>query len=155
VRKLEAIAVVPAAPEHVFAFLSDLRNHWAVADRFVDVVQLGVAGGIVRISGPLGLRRTAATTVTHVQSPALIVGTAEIGARTRARVSWSLWPRDTSTVVRLAAEVEKTSPLDRLLLVFGGRGWLERRFASALAHLAGHFGAREPAVGRPALAGAS
>jgi hypothetical protein len=153
-KRIEAVAVVPAAPEAVFEFLSELRNHWAVADRFVDVVRLGAAGGVVRISGPLGLRRTAATRVMQVESPAFIVGTAEIGARTRARVSWLLSPRNNSTVVRLVARVERASPLDRLLLALGGRVWLERRFASALTHLAGHFGAREAPVGRPALAGA-
>jgi hypothetical protein len=163
VRELEAVAVVPAAPEAVFEFLTALENHWRVADRFVDVVSLEgaagdghAAGGVVRVTGPLGLRRTAATRVERAEPPALLVGTANIGPRTRARVSWSLASYGGGTLVRLAAVVERASRLDRALLALGGRAWLERRFASALAHLARHFGAREPAVSRggPALAGA-
>jgi hypothetical protein len=37
---IEAAALVPAPPEDVFAFLSDLRNHWRLADRFVEVLTL-------------------------------------------------------------------------------------------------------------------
>ena len=148
-RKLEAAAVVPAAPEAVFEFLSALENHWRVADRFVDVVRLDrpagddhADGGVVRVTGPLGLRRTAMTRVERAEPPALLVGTADIGPRTRARVSWSLTPHAAGTLVGLAAEIERAAPLDRVLLGLGGRAWLERRFASALAHLARHFGAR-------------
>jgi hypothetical protein len=148
VRTLEAAAVVPAAPEAVFDFLSELENHWRVADRFVEVVSLEPVGGVVRVSGPLGLRRTAITRVEQLERPTLLVGTADIGSRTRARVSWSLAPRDAGTLVRLAAEVERATAVDRLLLALGGRRWLERRFGSALAHLARHFGAREPASSR-------
>ena len=155
-RKLEAAAVVPAAPAAVFEFLSELENHWRVADRFVEVVSLEPAGGVVRVSGPLGLRRTAITRVGRAERPSLLVGSAEIGSRTRARVSWRLTPRGPGTLVRLRAEVERAGPLDRLMLALGGRAWLERRFASALAHLARHFGAGEPAVrrGDPAPAAA-
>ena len=65
---VEAAAVIPAAPEDVFAFLSDLQNHWRLADRFVEVVALessdgGGDGGTVRVRGPLGVRRTATTRV--------------------------------------------------------------------------------------------
>ena len=64
---VEAAALIPAAPEEVFAFLSDLGNHWRLADRFVEVVTLESSevghadGGTVRVRGPLGLRRTATT----------------------------------------------------------------------------------------------
>jgi hypothetical protein len=144
VKTIEAAAVVPAAPGAVFEFLSELENHWRVADRFVEVVSLEPAGGVVRVSGPLALRRTAVTRVERAERPSLLVGTADMGRHTRARVSWRLTPRDPGTLVRLVAEVERAGPIDRLLLALGGRGWLERRFASALAHLARHFGAREP-----------
>jgi hypothetical protein len=169
--KLEAVAVVRAPREAVFEFLSELDNHWRVADRFVDVIRLdgpgdGAAdGGLVQLRGPLGLRRTVLTRVERMEAPALIVGTADIGTRTRAHVYWSLSPsdtlsrspRDAGTVVSLAAEVHSASPLDRLLLALGGRAWLERRLASTLAHLARHFGVREPVAGPggPALVGGS
>jgi carbon monoxide dehydrogenase subunit G len=139
-RAIEAHARVHAPRAAVFAFLSELSNHWRVADRFVEVVSLDANGGIVRVSGPLGLRRTATTRVEHMDPPHRIVGSARIGARTRARVSWTLADDGEATQVRLAAELECASPVDRFLIGFGGRRWLTRRFASALAQLAGCFG---------------
>ena len=40
---IEAVALVRADPEDVFEFLSDLRNHWRLADRFVTVVTLATS----------------------------------------------------------------------------------------------------------------
>jgi len=146
---VEAAALVPAAPEEVFAFLSDLRNHWRLADRFVEVVTLessrgGQAdGGTVRVRGPLGLRRTATTRVVAAREPRLMIGTAELYGGTRARVSWVLGRRMSNTRVRLAAEIERAGNLDRALLALGGRWWLRRRFASTLERLAAEF-ARQP-----------
>jgi hypothetical protein len=152
---IEAAALVPAPPEDVFAFLSDLSNHWRLADRFVEVLTLdssdggtGVDGGTVRLRGPLGLRRTATTRVVAARAPRLIIGTAELRGGTRARVSWVLGGRLGSTRVRLAADLEQARPLDRLLLAIGGRWWLRRRFASTLDRLAREVGVRsglEPA----------
>ena len=142
---VEAAAVIPAAPEEVFAFLSDLRNHWRLADRFVEVVTLESSevghadGGTVRVRGPLGLRRTATTRVVAAREPRLMIGTAELAGGTRARVSWFLGKRLNSTRVRLAAEIERASLLDRVLLALGGRWWLRRRFASTLERLAAEF----------------
>jgi polyketide cyclase/dehydrase/lipid transport protein len=147
---VEAAALVPAAPEEVFAFLSDLRNHWRLADRFVEVVTLESAergpadGGTVRVRGPLGVRRTATTRVVAAREPRLLIGTAELAGGTRARVSWVLGKRMSSTRVRLAAEIERAGTLDRALLALGGRWWLRRRFASTLERLAAEF-ARQPA----------
>ncbi len=68
--EIEATAIVPAAPEEVFEFLSDLSNHWRLVDRFVEVISLtGPDGGppdsgVVRLRGPLGVRRTVHTRVT-------------------------------------------------------------------------------------------
>src|ERR687886_2567570 len=94
---IEAAALVPAPAEDVFAFLSDLRNHWRLADRFVEVVTLEASdgvhadGGQVRVRGPLGLRRTATTRVVAAREPRLMIGTAELsGGGTRARVSWTI-----------------------------------------------------------------
>jgi len=56
---VEAAALVQATPEEVFDFLSDLRNHWRMADRFVEVVSVEASdgmhadGGRVRVRGPL------------------------------------------------------------------------------------------------------
>ena len=139
---IEAAALVPAPPEDVFAFLSDLRNHWRLADRFVEVLTLEASdgvhtdGGRVRLRGPLGLRRTATTRVVAARAPRLLIGTAELAGGTRARVSWVLAGRLGSTRVRLAAELESARVVDRVLLAAGGRWWLRRRFASTLDQLA-------------------
>jgi uncharacterized protein YndB with AHSA1/START domain len=149
--EIEATATVAVAPEEVFDFLSDLANHWLLVDRYVEVISLaGSPGrapdsGLVRLRGPLGVRRTVRTRVTETRSPGLIVGTAELGARTRARVSWTLEGRPGETRVRLAAEVEDASQLDRVLLALGGRFWLRRRFASGLERLGERF-AEAPAA---------
>lgn len=145
---VEATALVPAPAEDVFAFLADLGNHWIVADRFVEVVDLHrggdgrAGGGAVRLRGPLGLRRTVLTRVVAVKAPRLLIGTAEVGSGTRARVSWSLAGHLDTTRVRLAAAVERAAPLDRALLALGGRWWLRRRFAATLEGLAAEFAPR-------------
>jgi uncharacterized protein YndB with AHSA1/START domain len=145
---VEAAALVPAPPEDVFAFLSDLRNHWRLADRFVEVLTLEASdgdradGGRVRVRGPLGVRRTVTTRVVAAREPRLLIGTAELSSGTRARVSWVIAGRLGASRVRLAAEVERARPLDRLLLAAGGRWWLRRRFASTLERLALELGSR-------------
>ena len=145
---IEAIALVAAPPEDVFAFLADLGNHWIVADRFVEVIDLHRPGGIraeggeVRLRGPLGVRRTVTTRVVAAKAPRLLIGTAELGSGTRARVSWALAGHLESTRVRLAASVERAGALDRALLALGGRWWLRRRFAATLDGLVEEFAVR-------------
>ena len=144
---IEAIAVVAALPEDVFAFLADLGNHWIVADRFVEVVDLHrpngsqAEGGEVRLRGPMGVRRTVTTRVVAAKAPRLLIGTAEMGPGTRARVSWALAGHLDATRVRLAATVERATLLDRALLALGGRWWLQRRFAATLDGLVQEFAA--------------
>jgi hypothetical protein len=155
---VEATALVPAPVEDVFAFLADLGNHWMVADRLVQVVDLHgpdglpADGGRVRLRGPLGVHRTATTRVVASKAPRLLIGTAEIGGATRARVSWSLAGHGEATRVRLAASVERATRLDRLLLRLGGRVWLERRFEATLAGLVEEFASgrrRSATAGEP------
>jgi Polyketide cyclase / dehydrase and lipid transport len=137
--EIEAVALVPAAPEDVFAFLSELANHWLLLDSHVDVVEVEGDRAVVRLRGPLGVRRTVRTRVTVAREPRLIIGIAELGQHTRARVSWTLAGRLGDTRVRLAAEVEHADLLDRTVLALGGRRWLERRFAYGLERLAKRF----------------
>jgi uncharacterized protein YndB with AHSA1/START domain len=144
--EIEATALVPAAPEDVFEFLSDLANHWRLVDRLVEVVS--VEGdppnrAVVRLRGPMGLRRTVRTRVTAARAPRLLIGVAEMGeaGETRALISWTLGGRLGQTRVRLAAEVEQATALDRALLALGGRVWLRRRFAFGLERLAERFAA--------------
>jgi Polyketide cyclase / dehydrase and lipid transport len=146
---IEAVGEVAAAREEVFAFLAALPNHWALANRWIEVVSLEAPddapggsdpnGGVVRIRGPLGLHRTARTEVLSAEAPARISGRAELRGGTGATVTWSLEPSNPGTRVRLAAEVESPSPLDRLLLALGGRAWLRRHFATVLRSLASQF----------------
>ena len=144
---IEAVGAVPAAREEVFGFLAALPNHWALANRWIEVVSLRPAaaapsesqGGMVRIKGPLGLRRTARTTVLSAQPPARMSGRAELPGGTRATVTWSLEDANPGTRVRLTAEVEESSFLDRLMLALGGRAWMRRHFATVLESLATQF----------------
>jgi Polyketide cyclase / dehydrase and lipid transport len=143
-------AVVPAPREAVFDFLSELDNHWMVADRWIDVVRLDGDGdgGRVRICGPLGLRRTVLTRVLHAEPPETLEGSATLG-RTVARVRWELSEHHGATLVRLVAEVQRAGPLDRLALAAGGRRWLHRRFGATVVALAHHFAERATRSGGP------
>jgi carbon monoxide dehydrogenase subunit G len=145
--ELEATALIPAPPEDVFDFLSDLDNHWRLTGRHVNVVRLNGDrdGGTVQIRGPLGIRRTAETKVTASRAPRLIIGVAELPSGTRARVSWTLAGRMNQTRVKLAADVEHTTLVARVLLTLGGRTWMTRMFERALGRLADRFSEqREP-----------
>ena len=138
---IEAAALIPAPPDEVFEFLCDLSNHWLLTGRHLTVVGLDgdADGATVQIRGPLGLRRTAHTHVTASRRPRLMIGIAQLGDGTRARVSWTLAGRMNQTRVRLAADVEHAAPLDRVLLALGGKLWMRRVFRRALARLAARF----------------
>ena len=143
---IQASTIVPAPPEAIFAFLTDLENHWLIADRFVDVVSLegphgARHGGRVRIRGPLGIHRTARTSVVAADPPDRMWGRADLGHGTSAEVSWRLARGGDGTEVELAATIESAGMLDRALLTLGGRRWLERRFRAALDQLAEVVGA--------------
>lgn len=144
---IEARATIGHAPERLFEFLSDLRNHWRLEDAFVELGGLegdarhGPAGGRVRIKGPLGLSREARTKVLEAippgpATPGSLSGRADLG-QTVGRVGWAIEPNaDGGSAVRLWATVERASPADRLLLSLGGRWWLSRIFARAVGNLA-------------------
>jgi hypothetical protein len=146
---IEATRIVSAPPEEVFGFLSTLENHWRLADRWIEVVspegspsagpEAAADRGTVRLRGPLGVKRTADTRVLAVRPVSSLVGRADVGRRTCARVSWALEARGAMTHVTLAAAIERAGPLDRALLALGGRAWIERRFRSVLERLAERF----------------
>jgi hypothetical protein len=143
-RMISAETHVPAPVDVVFAFLADLDDHWLRAGRFIEVVALEGApgerrGGAVRIHGPLGIRRTAATVVEAIDPPAAIRGTASIGAVTKAKVEWQLAEQAAGTQVGLSAEVLRATPFDSAVLALGGAWWLRRRFEEILAVLVRHF----------------
>jgi len=137
---VNASRLIPAERERVFEFLSDLENHWQLADGAISVVSVEPGdGGAVRMRGPLGVHRTAVTSLDEVHAPERIAGSAVVGGRTRAHVTWTLEPNGDGTSVTLTAAVEEAAPLDRLLLAAGGRAWLESRFQRILATLAERF----------------
>src|SRR3954453_11535248 len=91
--QIEAVSLVPPSPEQVFDFLSDLANHWRLLDTHVDVLELDGSPpdrAVVRLRGPMGVRRTVRTHVTAAREARLIIGVAELGDGTRALVSWTL-----------------------------------------------------------------
>jgi hypothetical protein len=119
----------------VFGFLTSLENHWKLAGRWVEVVSIDDGSGRVRIHGPLGLRRTARTTVVDATPSHVMHGTAELSGGTVARVAWELGEDAGGTTVRLSADVEHAARRDRLLLAIGGRAWMRRHFRAILARL--------------------
>jgi hypothetical protein len=131
---IEASRVVPHAPARVFEFLADMHNHWQLDPAFA------VRDGFVRVRGPLGVRRDARTEVVSLDPPRRLGGYATIGDTTAASVTWDVTADGSGSLVRLAAEVERASPLDRALLALGGRRWLRRRFARVLAALEAQLG---------------
>jgi hypothetical protein len=103
-------------------------------------------GGRVRTRGPLGVRRTATTQVLAADPPQQLFGVAEVGRGTRAFVRWKLRGGEDGTRVRLEATIDRVGWIDRVLLVLGGRAWLEQRFSAVLGRLAETFPARVTAV---------
>ena len=136
---ITASRTVRASPEAVFAFLSDLENHWKLTGRWVEAVALRDADGSVRIHGPLGLRRTARTTVVDAAPSHVMHGTAELSGGTVARIAWELSEDVGGTAVRLSADVERAALPDRVLLALGGRRWVARRFEATLERLDEQF----------------
>jgi uncharacterized protein YndB with AHSA1/START domain len=146
---IEAQAVIPAGPEAVFDYLARLDHHWQLMDGSVEVVSLDGDGedgpdrAVVRLHGPLGVRRTVHTRVLEVERPRLLRGRAGIGHRTdggrvtEGEVVWALDPDGDGTRVRLSATVKCASLSDRAVLALGGHAWLRARFQAALARLGG------------------
>jgi hypothetical protein len=125
------------AAEQLFALLSDIRNHWPLAHRLVDPVCAdGPYCSKVRIRGPLGLRRTARAALLVGLDPHFLIGSAEIGRHTVARVCWALLPGRGTTEVELSVLLASAGVSDRLVLAFGGRRWLARHLDAVLGELA-------------------
>ena len=92
---LAAETLLPHPPEHVYAFLARLENHWLLHDRYLRLEQLNADGRDSRIAihTPLGVRRTARMTVTTANDPYRLGGTATIGQHTTAQVIWTIEQR--------------------------------------------------------------
>jgi hypothetical protein len=133
--------LVPAPPDTVFRYLEDLAHHERLAPHAADLMTLcrrpwGLDRAIVRLRGPLGLRRTATTELVRTEPPRLLVGRAMLGSRTTASVTWTIATAPAGSVVSLGATIEAAGLLDSLVLHLGGRSWIARRFSLALDSLA-------------------
>ena|SRR5215207_329879 len=112
-REIAASRLVAAPQDELFDFLANLENHWRLADRFIDVIALErgadrrVNGARVRMRGPLGVRREAATQVLAADPPQQMLGVADVGRRTRAFVRWKLRGGEGGTRVRLEATIDR------------------------------------------------
>jgi hypothetical protein len=139
-REIAATREIRAPRETIFGFLASLDNHAALGRGSVELLSLECRAGraseaVVRLRGPLTIRRTASTAITGTRAPESISGRAWIGQRTRAFISWQIESAPHGSTVSIGAIVETARLRDRLLLAFGGRWWLRRRFASALSCL--------------------
>jgi hypothetical protein len=139
-REIAATREIPAPRETIFGFLASLENHAALGRGSVELLSLECWTGraseaVVRLHGPLAIRRTASTVITGARAPESISGRAWIAPRTRAFVSWQIVSAPHGSTVSVGAIVETAGLRDQLLLALGGRWWLRRRFASALSCL--------------------
>ncbi len=137
-RDASAEILVPQRPSEVYDFLADLQNHWQIGDRFLRLQQLDPQrrNSHIVLRGPLGLRRTVHAHLGERIHAHRISGTVHAGRQSRATVGWQLRPDGSGTRVVLGACVERVSLVDRLLLAFGARWWLRRRFRGTLRNLA-------------------
>ncbi len=150
--------VVEATPDAVFGLLADLAQHWRLAGDWVEVLALepptGPArGAVVRLRGPLGVRRVARTRVDVIESPVRLAGQAHAGRATRAAVEWRLEPAEEGTRVRLGLVPVRASPADRALWALGGRRWAQRRLQATLEHLGQWAAIRRGQASAPSPAG--
>jgi hypothetical protein len=163
-RPIVAEQLMPAPASAVFGFLADLENHARLAPGSVDVLGLErgpdlQARALVRLTGPLGIRRSARTEL-RPHGPESVSGRAMVGPRTRVSVEWTIERRDGGSFVSLCASVDAASVADGLLLRLGGGRWLLRQFGAALDRLAAELAAAPVAdrgsypVGEPSLSAA-
>jgi outer membrane protein assembly factor BamB len=140
--RIDARRQIAATRQDVNHFLADLENHARLSPGSVEVLSHhslkdGVAHATVLLRGPLGIRRFARTELLPVPVEATSIrGRAQIGHRTAASVAWTIKACGPGrSEVALCARVEDAAPLDRLLLLLGGRRWLAGHFQAALARL--------------------
>jgi hypothetical protein len=153
-RRIEAGRRLSAPPDVVLKFLADLDNHALLAPGSVRVLshdrQRGLnTRALVRLRGPLAIRRTASTELLRMTESS-IIGRAKIGDTTVASVVWRIQTVHGGSFVTLCATVDAASPLDALLLRFGARRWLARRFAAALERLSQELGTVSASAGADA-----
>jgi hypothetical protein len=136
---IQASRPLCAPADVVLQFLADLENHVVLAPASVRVLALdgqrhSATRALLRLRGPLAIRRTASTALLGATGSS-IAGRANVGNTTVASVVWRVETLRGGSMVTLCATVDAASSLDALLLRFGGRRWLAGRFAAALEQL--------------------
>jgi hypothetical protein len=136
---ISAERAIDGQPGSIYALLANLENHRWLTGRGLHLTLLDDGAsddGRIQIRGPLGLRRTATTTVTTAREPHQLGGHARVGRVTTAHVMWTVVGAPEGSSVCLEVTVVKSGLLDRLLLALGGTWWLKRCLAEALERLA-------------------
>ena len=126
---------VAASPERVFDFLADLRNHWRLERRFLELDELGEDGGTIRLEGAGPVADRSDSRPRGGATLGGVAGRADLSGGTVGLVSWDIRPFRSGSIVRLSAEVPEASLWDRLFLALGGRAWFGRPFRRALENL--------------------
>jgi uncharacterized protein YndB with AHSA1/START domain len=133
---IAASRVVSAPPARAFSFLSEIENHWPLASSLVSIDGVDGKSGHIVVHGPLGVKKRAHTRLTRVDEPAGIVeGVAEDDDGTLAAVTWRVAPAAEASRVALEVDLRRVAPLDRVLLLLGGRRWLRRCLRRTLDNL--------------------
>lgn len=123
----------------VYAFLSDLRQHWPLLG--ADLVDAGIVDGSdegsadLLLRGPFpGLERRVVTRITYAVPDSEFGGEATAGS-TRAAIDWRLTSAGArSTEVSFDVGIDPGGLRDKLL-VTAARPWLHRRCGQVLARL--------------------
>jgi uncharacterized protein YndB with AHSA1/START domain len=132
---IAAERAVAAPPERVFDFLADLRNHWRLERRFLELDELGEDGGTIRLKGPLGLSRTVQTRVLEAQRPVRVAGGPISAAAPWGSSPGTSGPRGPARSCVSLPRFRRRRHWDRLFLALGGRTWFEGLFRRALENL--------------------
>jgi uncharacterized protein YndB with AHSA1/START domain len=138
-------ATISRSREEVFEYLADVANHAEFTDHYLvdwhltreDSYGRG-AGARFRVKAPLSRFSWADVTLAEVQPPYRIVEQGRYGKYNRIRMlaTYTLSPGPSdSTVVEYTFENVPVMPSDRLMEMFGGRGWMKRQASKALRRL--------------------
>lgn len=142
--ELSQTVLIDRPREEIFAYLSDMANHWEFQDHYVHDFRLtredtfGVgAGARFRLDLPFNRFGWADVVVASAEPPRRIVLRGRGGKYNRTRLVqvWTLEPGAHGTTdVSLTTETEPKLPSDRVLEALG-RGALRRRQGKALRRL--------------------